>query len=61
MTSAVQPACRLMHCYEHLMQSYGGVVSPPSPGVASPSGVGLPTNSNGLGPITDELRQLPHT
>ena len=27
----------------------------------SPSGVGLPTNSNGVGPITDEMRQLPHT
>ena len=30
-------------------------------GAVSPSEVGLPTNSNGVGPITGEMRQLPYT
>ena len=38
-----------------------GAVSPPPLGAASPSGVGLPTNSNGVGPITGEMRQFSHT
>ena len=38
-----------------------GAVSPTPHYAASPSGVGLPTNSNGVGPITGEMRQFPHT